>query len=54
MRNSTELVQEVKGTMAIEGYYLKKKELELLELCAAGKASTKEVIKNLIKKYEQK
>ena len=54
MKNSTQLVREVKGTMAIEGHHLKKKEIDLLELCATGKASTKDIIKTLIKKYEQK
>lgn len=54
MRNSAQLVREVKATMAIEGHQLKKKEIDLLELCAAGKASTKDIIKSLIKKYEQK
>ena len=54
MRDSAQLVREVKATMAIEGHQLKKKELELLELCATGKASTKDIIQNLVKKYEQK
>ena len=54
MRNSAQLVREVKATMAIEGHQLKKKEVDLLELCATGKASTKDIVKNLIKKYEQK
>ena len=54
MKNPTQLVREVKATMAIEGHQLNKKEIDLLELCASGKASTKDIIKNLIKKYEQK
>ena len=36
MRDSAQLVREVKATMAIEGHKLKKKELELLEPFGKG------------------
>ena len=54
MKNASQLVREVKGTMAIEGHQLKKKEVDVLELCASGKASSKDIVKSLIEKYEQK
>lgn len=50
----SQLVKEVKGTMAIEGFNLNKHEINMLYRCASGKVSSTHLIKLLVKKHTQK
>ncbi|HOA79677.1 MAG TPA: antitoxin VbhA family protein [Defluviitaleaceae bacterium] len=52
--NPSQLVKEVKGTMAMEGFYLNKQEINMLKRCACGQISSANLVKLLVKKYSQK
>lgn len=54
MRNHVQIVGEVKGTMAIEGMNLKKQEILMLQQCAQGKVSSKDMVKKLVIQYKVK
>ncbi len=54
MRNHTQIVDEVKGTMAIEGMHLKNQDIYRLQQCAQGKVSSKELVKKLVLQYKGK
>jgi len=52
--NPSQLVKEVKSTMAIEGFYLDKQEIDMLKKCAYGQVSSSHLVKCLVKKYTKK
>lgn len=52
-KNALQLVREVSGSMAIEGLELQTEEIDMLQLCAAGKVTTESLLESLIRKYSQ-
>lgn len=52
-RTALQLVREVSGSMAIEGLELQSEEIDMLQLCAAGKVTTESLLETLIRKYNQ-
>lgn len=52
-RTARQLVKEVSGSMAIEGLELRSEEIDMLQLCAAGKVTTESLLETLIRKYNQ-
>ncbi len=54
MTKAEKLTKQIAGTMAIEGMRLDRKELTLVQECAAGKKSSSVEIKELVKKYTVK
>lgn len=52
-RTVLQLVREVSGSMAIEGLELQNEEIDMLQLCAAGKVTTESLLETLIRKYNQ-
>lgn len=45
------LINEVNGSMAIEGMPLTEEDKDRLRLCASGKVSCDEMVKRLVEKY---
>lgn len=52
-RTALQLVKEVSGSMAIEGLELQNEEIDMLQLCAAGKVTTESLLESLIRKHNQ-
>jgi hypothetical protein len=52
-RTTLQLVKEVSGSMAIEGLELQNEEIDMLQLCAAGKVTTESLLESLIRKHNQ-
>lgn len=52
-KTALQLVREVSGSMAIEGLELQSEEIDMLQLCAAGKVTNESLLETLIRKYNQ-
>ena len=52
-RTALQMVKEVSASMAIEGLELQNEEIDMLQLCAAGKVTTESLLESLIRKHNQ-